>query len=373
MTYRKGIALADIPAALAKTGFILEHTTEDAFRSRNWATIGGRYYADDVDGRARELDLVAYRARVVNELEVISGVLISCKKDESHTWAFMTKDKPTYDPNFDWNPIHYWTDVQPLQEYLATDGWKEAFFSSLGDNYRQNFVAKRSVFAFQQVSIGGSTSQNDRAIFDSIATLMKALDHEMQSLPIRVKNRKRLYVFHLVSVIDAPMVDVSYRGQEASPLEVDRITHLSRYMVRKRELTVLIHFIRSDQLQSFVDSLTDLCEKSEQHLSSLVASSYESIRWNTAVQNYFANKLGSRIGLIVGSALREAGGMRESSMNSFHISFEKDTLLLEVDLYDDTTLGFLNADPKVKERIASVLEHTARYRGKFVFVSDMPF
>ena len=82
-----------------------------------------------MDGRARELDLIAYRAVTNKDLEVVSAVLASCKKD-------------------------------------------------------------------------------------------------MESLPNRAKNKKRLYHFTLLSIVDAPLVDVFYKGNSPTVTEIDGITHL---------------------------------------------------------------------------------------------------------------------------------------------------
>ncbi|WP_217539499.1 hypothetical protein, partial [Stenotrophomonas sp. GbtcB23] len=118
-----------------------------------WSTIGGRYYAADVDGRARELDLVAYRAEKFEGIEVFAAVLVSCKKDEALTWAFLTKKKPKNDPNFDWNPVHVWTDVEPLSTYLSTESWKADHTEALGKKYKDMFAPRSAIFAFQQLGL----------------------------------------------------------------------------------------------------------------------------------------------------------------------------------------------------------------------------
>src|SRR5690606_5459650 len=110
-----------------RTGFLLEHAVAEEFRSAGWSVIGNRYYVDDVDDRTRELDLVAYRVKKFDDVGVLTGVLVSCKKDADNTWAFLTKDKPAYDPNIDWEPVHYWTDYEPLASYLAAEEWRRKY------------------------------------------------------------------------------------------------------------------------------------------------------------------------------------------------------------------------------------------------------
>lgn len=372
MSERVCAALDQIPDALAKTGFILEHLVAEEFKNAGWSTIGGRYYADDIDGRAKELDLVVYRAEKSKELEIVTAVLISCKKDEETTWAFLTKDKPKHDPNFDWDPVHYWTDVQPLQAYLANEPWKEKYIRAVGKLWDNNFKATRDIFAFQQVASLKVAPRNDKAIFDSIVSLMKALDHEVKALPARAKGRERLYIFSLLSVVDAPMVDVSYMGKKAIATEVEQVTHLARYMVRKRDLSALIHFVRSDKLPQFVGALTKLADVNAKHMASLIGAAYDAIKWNTKVQAYFASRLKFHLAWMIDDSLGKSG--RSSLKNdAVQLGFENGKLTILTDLYDDDCLASLNADKLLKSRTAKALKEIARYRGDFVFKSDIPF
>lgn len=64
MKMRKCAPLEDVPAALTVTGFVLENYVTTRFKANGWGVIASKYYIDDVDGRARELDLLAYKSRV---------------------------------------------------------------------------------------------------------------------------------------------------------------------------------------------------------------------------------------------------------------------------------------------------------------------
>lgn len=372
MSDRTCANLDQIPDALAKTGFILEHHVAEEFKRSGWWTIGGRYYADDVDGRARELDLVAYRTDKSKDLEVVTAVLVSCKKDEQTTWTFLTKDKPKHDPNFDWDPIHYWTDVQPLQAYLASESWKEKYLSSAGNLYEKNFKANTDIFAFQQIDSKKITAQNDKSIYDSIVSLMKALDHEVDAVPIRAKGRNRLYLFSLLSVVDAPMVKVNYSEKKPTAIEVEQMTHLARYMVKRRELSALIHFVRSDRLPQFIDSLSKLSNANFKHLTSLVSKSYDAIRSNSKVRAHFTNVLKSRLVLRIDRSLRKTG-RSVPKFEEASLGFEDGKLIIHVDIYDDDDLESLNNDKSLAVETAKLLKDIARYEGAFMFESDIPF
>lgn len=372
MSKRVCAPLDKIPHALEKTGFLLEYFVAEEFRKAGWGTIGGHYYADDIDGRARELDLVAYRATKSKELDVVTAVLVSCKKDEEATWTFLTKERPEHDPNFDWNPVHYWTDLQPLRSYLAVDSWKEGYIKAAGNLYEINFEAKKEIFAFQQVASLKVTPKNDKSIFDSISSLMKALDHEVQAAQVRAKGKKRIYIFSLLSVVDAPMVDVSYSGGTPIAIEVEKITHLARYMVRKRYLSALIHFVRNDKLPEFVGALSGFAEANGKHMISLVEKAYESIRSNKRVREYFSERLKPRLIWEINSFFRRVG-RSSTKAEEAQLGYEDGKLLIEVDIYDNNDLEELNADGFLGSRTVSLLREVARYEGDFVFVCDIPF
>lgn len=371
MSDRICAALDQIPDALAKTGFILEHRVAQEFRKAGWSTIGGRYYADDVDGRARELDLVAYRTGKSKELEVVTAVLVSCKKDDETTWTFLTKEKPRHDPNFDWDPVHYWTDVQPLQTYLASDSWKAKYFKAIGKLY-DDFKATKDIFAFQQVASHKVTPRNDKAIFDSIVSLMKALDHEVEAVPARAKGKKRLYIFSLLSVVDAPMVDVSYAGKKPVASEVDQLTHLARYMVRKTDLSALVHFVRSDKLSDFVGLLSQLSDLNAKHMTTLVKQAHDAIQWNARIQSYFAGRLRARIIWMIGRVFRNSG-RPQPNVEEVQLGFDSGHLKILVDVYEDKEIAVLNADRSLKRDTAKLLKEVARFEGAFTFESDFPF
>lgn len=374
MKKRPSAPLELIPAALEKTGFILENAVATEFKNAGWATIGGRYYADDVDGQARELDLVAYRAQSSADVDVMTAVLVSCKKDEETTWSFMTKKRPAADPNNDWDPVHVWTDVQPLQTFLATDkGWKDRYIEALGADYENEMAAARDTFAFQQVSTAQKpAARNDRAIFNSIVTLMKALDHEKESLSSRMKGKKRLYLFSLVSVVDAAMVEVDYASATPTAREIERLTHLARYMVRKRDVAALIHFVRADTLPTFIGHLTRHADESAKHMVGLVNEAYGAIRTSQSMRAYFCQKLETRLLWAIKKSFQRSA-MSVSEDMSITLSYVDDSLVVNILPADQADIDALNRDSKLNGEAEQILLDVARYKGKFKFDWDIPF
>lgn len=371
MTQRVCATLEAIPDALAKTGFVLEHQVAESFRSAGWSVIGGRYYADDVDGRARELDLVAYRTFKFRDLTVVYGVLVSCKKDAENTWTFLTRDRPNSDPNFDWEPVHYWTDVNPLERYLQSEKWKGEFLSRAA-SAGETLAATRDVFAFQQINSKSVVPKNDTAIFSSITTLMKGLDHELLALPQRQKGKKRIYFFSLLSVVDAPLVDARYSGDRVEAKEIEAITYFARYMVRKREMSALVRFVRSDVLSGEIRRIEKLAEAASHYANLAVATSFDAIKTNYAVQDYFASRFESVLGWWLRSHLNKHK-ISHSAAKLTSVRYLNSKLKLEMEGIDNDAVSFLNCDKEAMGMAKDVLKKVARYEGDFEFDWDIPF
>jgi len=372
MAHRKCAPLAKIPLALEKTGFVLERKVSEVFKKAGWSVISSRYYVDDVDGRARELDLVCYRVQKVGDLDVYSVALVSCKKDERDTWAFMSKDRPASDPNVDWEPIHFWTDRQPLSTFLQHCEWRKAHMTSNKRVFEGLFRDVRDVFAAQLIKPSGEEPNNDTPIFNSVSGLFKALDHELTALPERAKGKSRLYLFSLVTIADVAMVDVQYKGDQVAAKEVSEMTYLARYMVRKRELAAHVHFVRSDVVEAFVLKLSALADHNCQQSTALVKASYEAIRFSVEVQAHFAARLEPWLSLRLGQILTGHGRKEKVAMVELEWSSSGNELVVGVDLYGEA-LATLLRDAEAVEVVRRALIDYAKYSGKFRIDSAIPF
>jgi len=371
----KNISVDDIKIALSGTGFSLEHTVTEAFRSAGWGVISNRYYVDDTEQKARELDLIAYRVSNVNEVEMVTTVLVSCKKDTQNVWAFLSRQKPSADANHDWQPVHSWTNVEPLNTYLGSTDWKTKYVSADKRIREFAFDIQRDVFAFQQIRPSSptktasvpptkaATPQNDTAIFNAVSGLLKALDFEMNALKERAANRKRLYVFFLAVVVDAPLVDVQYTKKGIAEVrDLDHLLHLARYMVRQRHFNALVHFVSAEKLRWFVSELEHIAIASSKMFGGFVDESFKAFASNKAVQEYFAPLLAERLIRSLNSSLYV--NKIKKSIAELEFSMRKDVLLVETDL-DPEAAKFLDEDVDVRKTVAKTLKAIARYSGAF--------
>lgn len=360
---------AKILEAIAKTGFVLEHKVVTALQAAGWNTINGSFYIDDVSEQARELDVIAYKIARSEHVDVLTCVLVSCKKDASHTAAFMSRKRPRRDPNADWEPIHYVCRLQPLKAHLSSSKWKDSYFSGLGRQPKSLLIANRDIFAFQMVSADGKP-HNDKPHHDSVTGLLKALDHEINKRNESTSsNRKRVYHYSLHTVFEAPMVDVEFTDEEQQVRQTERITCFSRFMVRKRDTSASIHFLSPRKIHSWIDDLNALHEYNGNFFPGEVQKSYEAILTSKDVRKYFQE----RIGAILKNDINMAISRLRLGAKIDEVFLDSNGAQLTIEIEKDDGVGTLNSDPELKSEISETLAHFANYAGPFQIVDYFPF
>lgn len=360
-----------IPGALATTGFLLEHEVTEVFRSAKWGVIGSRYYIDDVDGRARELDLIAYKVTSGKDIDVVTSVLISCKKDSENAWVIMSRDRPVQDPNLDWNPVHQWTSNELLSAYLESSDWSKEYVSGDKELFDGLFDMQRQAFAFQLVSIKSCRPNNDKPIFGSLTDLMKAQDHELSILPGRMK-KNRIYSFNLAAMVDAPIYDVGY---EKSPLMAKRINefrHLARYIVSRKDSVARVNIYSKEQLDSVVEVYEKLAKYNQKYFNNKVKEAYAALVSSRAVQKVIEKRLSRYLRHEIYFALLRNKRKPVSSDMTISYDVKASEIVLELPL-DEEEVGSIANDEKLNDKTREVLLTHARFNGSFRYTADIPF
>jgi len=366
---RRLMSIDKIPQALAKTGFPLELKVANSFRKAGFGVITNRYYVDDVDGKSKELDLIAYKFTKGRDLDVVTAVLTSCKKDSENSWVFMSTKKEGIDPNIESNPLHVWTDCEPLSTFLKNEDWKSLYLQRV-QGLSELFEATRQVFGMQLTSANGDAPKNDRSMFDSISGLMKALDHELSILPKRVAGRKRIYQINLLTIVDAPLVDVSYDA-EPSAMLVDSLSHITSYIVNRSYKFGLLRFASASRIDAEVARYETLSRTNLTAFVEAQDNAYEAIKSNAAVQTYFAAKLLPKVRFIINGALQLSGDDRITEL-SIHYDKERSVLVLRVD-GDAETIQAANDNEKALDAIRVAVKALSRYEGEVEMEMDFPF
>lgn len=238
------MSLTHFEEGVKRTGFALEHQISEVLRASSWRVISNKYYIDDSEETVREIDLIAYRAREVGEFSVYTVLIISCKKNEANAWVLYSRAAEHDDPNRNFYPVHAWTNEKILAHQMRSTGFPNVYYRG-----RKKLNALKEtefdVFAFQEMKRETGAPQNDKAIFQSVTSLMKAQAYEKLALPARKKDRC-IYQFSLLTVVDAQMVRVDFGKEGPKAVETQDITFLANYIVNKTEEVSRIRLVGSE-------------------------------------------------------------------------------------------------------------------------------
>jgi hypothetical protein len=374
--------LKNFEKQIAKTGFPLEHRIGSLLRSSGWTVINNRYYVDDQEQSVREIDLVAYKVRLVQHFRVCTTLIISCKKSDQNVWALLARRKESFDPNLDQQPVHLWTNDKALSFVLAQSGWPRDYYNRAQELGVEGVLAdpRVSVFAFQEMNRESGSPQNDRPIFSSITGLMKAQSYEMEALPRRRKTPS-VYQFNLVSLVDTQLVQLYFKDSGQRATEVDEEHYIARYIINKRETFARIHFVRSDKFETALEDYGRLHAANCTIFSKLCDEFYLDVFSETKRTQVFLEEFESEIKLMLWSRLR-SGLNLDAKFEGLWLYWAKKEHRVEVMIPDnvemspvsDKVVAFLNNDKEAMHHVRKALEKYYRYTGPFSFgIDDLPF
>jgi hypothetical protein len=256
---------------ITKTGFELEFRVSEVFRQHGWTVIANKYYIDDHQDTVREIDLIAYRTTKLPDFRVATIVVVSCKKNEKDAWVLLAKDVDRRDPNIDWQPIHTWSNDKVLQHMLGTSEWRIEYPEFVGNRPCGDLhqVPARHIFAFQEMNKVSGKPNNDRNIFESVTSLMKAQAYELTALPQRNRPRS-VYQFNLLAVAETELVRLDFSSTgDIAETEIDEDTYVARYIIAKRQTFARIHIVRFTALFKALNCYNELHEANVAFFESL--------------------------------------------------------------------------------------------------------
>lgn len=367
--------MKQIPTALEATGFVFEYQVAESFRQAGWTVIVGRYYVDDVDQKARELDLIAYKIKKSNDFDVVTSILISCKKDAENSWVVMSMPRPTQDLNINWNPVHYWTNNKLLDAYLKSKSWTESYINE--NKFLEENISgiARQAFAFQLISKKTQKTNNDRPVFQSITDLLKALSHEMSILPNRMK-QPRVYNFNLLTVLDADLFEVGYETDTPTISQIGHFRHVARYIVNKHDLIARVNICNKTELDKLIAAYDCMAAYNNLFFNKKLTESYQAIKYSKAVQDHFSSIFSKLLPHFIKFRLSDAKNISYSSVDEIKVSIgfdDKDsTLKIKVDV-DPDDVALLNSDAVLMAKTKEYLLKYARYSEKFEYEWDIFF
>lgn len=360
---------------IKSTGFGLEFTISKSLTADRWTVINNKYYIDDVQGSAREIDILAYKVTVKDGIQIYTVLIISCKKSDKNAWALLAKDKNTNDPNIDWNPVTLWSNQKILKFIIENNyDWKTNYVNSSQELNDQLFSPQKHIFAFQELNKNDGKPKNDQAIFSSIVSSMKSQDYEIASLDKR-KKQEAIYNFNLISVVQAPLLRINYGDGEPSVDNISSDIYVGSYIINKKETISRVHFIMSDEFNSFLSTYNMLHSHNVQQTSVIFESYYADSLKDKRKVDLFLKEFSRNIRLDIHKVIR---GLRtvDNINNVIGISWEEEKNCVEItvdDVWREEEVEALNSNNELKVKVASALKKIYRYEGQFHFDSNFPF
>jgi hypothetical protein len=367
--------LAGFSREIRKTGFVFEFDVAQALRRHGWNVITNKHYVDDLQDVVREIDLIAYRTASVQNCQVYTTLILSCKKDNTHVWALLTRDVDTKDPNADWNPVHVWSNDKVLSFMTNEPGWREQYAAFLVHSGRHKLVEapRDHVFAFQEMNRESGKPHNDTNIFASITSLMKAQAYELKALPDR-RHDPALYQFNLLSVVDSDLVRLHFTGSDINPSIVDGATYFANYIIRKQQTSARIYFVKASSLEATINEFDLLHKANLEFFDSLRATFFRKIMADERRRNVLLPNFQHFIHWQLWLKLYRQFKI-EIKAEDVKLSWSSEQNRVEIELpIAQEQIDALNGDVETCGAASSGLKMMYRYEGPIAFsVEGLPF
>lgn len=357
------------------TGFGLEFSISENLTKNGWTVINNKYYIDDVQGSAREIDILAYKTALQNDIQIYTVLIISCKKSKENSWALLAKNKNLNDPNMDWTPVTIWSNQKILKLIIENFDWKKSYISSSHNLNSQLLSPTKHIFAFQELNKKKGTPQNDKAIFNSIISCMKSQDYEIRSLDER-KKENSIYNFNLISVIDAPLLRINYGDNNPSIERIDSDIYVGSYIINRKEKIFRIHFITANTFKSHLSIYNDLHSHNIKQTSDIFDSYYIKCLENKKKVDLFIKDFNRNLRWDIYSAIKSFRTDDKTDLNDISLLWDKNKNCVSLSVekvWDDAEVNMLNTNNEIKVKVASILRKIYQYEGDFYFEPNVPF
>jgi len=357
---------------IKSTGFILENKVSDFLNESGWGVINNKYYIDDVQNVAREIDIIAYKASKVEDILVYTTLIISCKKNEENVWALLVKNIKENDPNIDYEPLKNWSN-HPLINYQLNVNNKDRKSLPEGEIYNELFNVSKNVFAFQEMNRKSGKANNDKNIFNSISSLMKAQSYELSSLSQRKKERC-VYFFHLVSLIDSQLVLLECEGDLIHPSEVDSHTIISNYIINGESTASKINFTTLNGFLSNLVFYGKLHSHYVNHVRRCFSDFYHEAILNHDKCNLLAKELWRKYHYKMRmEVIKTLGIYDQFTIEGVWLS--GDVIIVDINTKNNQLIELLESNNKIKEHVRGYIEDVFKMKvlNNISFMEDIPF
>lgn len=358
------------------TGFPLEHAVVELLRQHGWTVISNRYYLDDIQPAVREIDMVAYKVASVRDFSVVTTLLVSCKKSIRNSWAMLSRDVDKADPNTDWQPVHVWSSCLESEFLLKETPWRQHYVWAVQRSAARGLLAipDARIFAFQEMSHSTGKPQNDRAIFQSVTSLLKALGYELDALPSRIQDR-RIHQFSLLSIIDAPdLLRIHFGKDGVTAAKKSDDVYLADYIVNRKRFAARVHFIHLRALDDALREYDSLHGMQQSFFASEYDYFYRNVLQHSKARRLLMDGFQTRTWYMILRTLPAEwrANCQKQLINAYYDEDDKE-VKIETAL-DSEAVAVLNSDAELAGVIRQALKELFHYEGAHSFgETDVPF
>lgn len=368
------------------TGYPFENWAAEELLAAKWQIISNRYYVDDDENKAREIDIVAYKASSQTEFDLRTVIIVSCKKSEQHHWAFLSREAYIEDPNANWKPVHFWSNYKPLSFQIEEEDWGEQYHELVKQSGVKELFDQPDydVFAFQEMYCGEQqgngkrtgSAKNDLNIYASIMSTIKAQLYEISVRPNIVRKKPTIYQFNLLCLADAKFIQLNFKGEEITARERGSVLHIARNVVNRKQITARVIFSTKDAFSSLLKQYEKLHAANKKIMKDKNEEFYRDIeKYPLRLKVLYSEfRAGLRRVLIISNNSLDMAQI-ENKVKTATLGWSEKSKKLFISLNDDdleTELDKFN-DPVNHPGIKDLLKKVYRYEGDFEFDFDIPF
>jgi len=364
-----------------RTGFILEHNVATLLEQQGWIVIHNRFYLDDVLAAQREIDLLVYKVREIDNILVYTTLIISCKKSEFKDWIFLTRNAIGTKTNVDTVPFTYWTNSEVVNFQM-----KKAKFLDLKYCSKELLVKLNNLFDYENTVFGfreydnkkqGDKLVNDTGIYESIITLIKSQAYELESLPLRKKDQLSYYNINLLTVADvAKFIEIRCDQAELMEKEISRIKYVNRFLVNKREHSSRIVFCKFTELPNIVEEYNILHEANCETIFNAINTFYSKDIINAweAREIILSNQAKGLMNSLKWEVRDKVQLAADDFDNPyFNYDTKKELWVIELNA-SEALIEFLTHHKKALKITSDWLKKHFRYTGNYAFaINELPF
>jgi hypothetical protein len=215
-------------------------------------------------------------------------------------------------------------------------------------------------------------AQNDKAIYGSITSLMKAQAYELGAIPRR-KASPTVYQFNLLSIADTEIVRLMFSSKDIVPSFIEHEHHVARYIINGKETVSRIRFVRAGSFKSVLPEYDALHRANCRWFDAQCSEFYHEIVSDpnrySVLKEQFRKAIKNIIFIVLDRARLEKP--EAEAIGLYWSEFEGRLKVLAAQ--SQAGVAALNAKVEVRNKIAGALKDLYRYTGDFDIEEVIPF